>query len=98
MTIDRPRHHTRHYPHRLSPEDYTKEETYKPTRAPVDLAVTLLPEAYTADEFFEIEREKVFAGSWIPVGFTSRVASPGQTLVAEVAGRSVIVTRDKAVS
>lgn len=96
MTIDRPRRRSRHYPHRLSPEDYTKEDTYRPTRAPVDLAVTLLPDAYTSDEFFEIEREKVFAGSWIPVGFTSRILAPGQALVAEVAGRSVIVTRDKA--
>ena len=98
MTIDRahPTHYkTRHYKEHLSREDYTKEETYSPTRAPVDLAVTLLPDAYTSQEFFDIEREQVFAKSWIAVGPTSRVEKPGQTLVAEVAGRSVIVTRNR---
>jgi len=95
MTVDPAGYKTRHYTHHLSGEDYTKEETYKPTRAPVDLAVTLLPDAYTSKEFFEIERERVFAKSWIPVGCTSQVDEPGKTLVTEVAGRSVIVTRDK---
>ena len=74
---------TRHYKEHLSREDYTKEETYSPTRAPVDLAVTLLPDAYTSQEFFDIEREQVFAKSWIAVGPTSRVEKPGQTLVAK---------------
>ena len=96
MTIEPRGYETRHYPQHLSPEDYTKEETYTPTRAPVDLAVTLLPDAYTSREFFDIEREKVFAKSWIVVGCTSQVEKPGQTLVAKVAGRSVIVTRNKA--
>lgn len=94
MTLDRT-HRTRHYTQHLSPEDYTSEETYAPTRAPVDLAVTLLPEAYTSREFFDIEREKVFAGSWVAVGCTSQVEKPGQTIVAEIAGRSVVVTRNK---
>jgi choline monooxygenase len=96
MSIDRTRHRSHLYTRHLSPEDYTKEETYKPTRAPVDLAVTMLPDAYTSDEFFDIERERVFAKSWIAVGCTSKVERPGQTLVVEVAGCSVIVTRNKA--
>ena len=96
MTIGSTGYKKRHYPQRLSPEDYTREETYAPTRAPVDLAVTLLPDAYTSQEFFDIEREKVFATSWISVGCISRVEKPGQTIVSKVAGRSVIVTRNKA--
>ena len=96
MTLERTENQTRHYKRHHTPEEYTKEETYIPTRAPVDLAVTLLPDAYTSREFFDIEREKVFAKSWTPVGCTSQVEKPGQALVAEVAGRSVVVTRDKA--
>ena len=96
MTIEPADYRTRHYQQDYSREDYTKEETYAPTRAPVDLAVTLLPDAYTSQEYLDIEREKVFARSWIPVGCTSQVREPGQTLVARVAGRSVIVTRNKA--
>jgi nitrite reductase/ring-hydroxylating ferredoxin subunit len=65
------------------------------TRVPVGLAVTLIPDAYTSRKFFEIEREKVFATSWVVVGFTPQVQKTGQVIVAEVAGRSIIVTRDK---
>ncbi|MGF1471447.1 MAG: aromatic ring-hydroxylating dioxygenase subunit alpha [Rubrobacteraceae bacterium] len=95
MTLDRTQHYS-HYTRRLPAEEYTKEETYTPTRAPVDLAVTLLPEAYTSREFFDLEQEKVFASSWVAVGCTSQLQKPGQTLVTRVAGRSVMVTRNKA--
>ncbi len=96
MTIDRTDPNTRLDPRPIPAEDFTREETYRRTRLPVDLASTLLPDAYTSQEFFDMEREKVFASSWIPVGCTSQVEGPGQTLVTEVAGRSIIVTRDKA--
>jgi choline monooxygenase len=96
MTIDRANPYTRLNPRPTSPEDYTKEETYRHTRAPVDLAVTLIPDAYTSQEFYDLEQEKVFARSWVVVGCTSQVAETGQVIVAEVAGRSIIVTRDKA--
>jgi choline monooxygenase len=82
-------------PRPVPSENYTKEVTYRHTRAPVDLAVTLIPDAYTSQEFLAIEREKVFASSWVVVGCTSQVEKSGQVIVAEVAGRSIIVTRDK---
>jgi choline monooxygenase len=94
MTTDRTDPYTRLNPRPIPTEDYTREETYGHTRGPVDLAVTLIPDSYTSREFFEIEREKVFATSWV-VGFTSQVQKIGQVIVAEVAGRSIIVTRDK---
>jgi choline monooxygenase len=74
---------------------FTEESTYAPTRLPVDLASTLLPAAYTSPEFFALEREKVFARGWVPVGFVDDVARPGSCVVVEVAGRSVIVTRNR---
>ena len=95
MAIDRTDPYTRLNPRPIPTEDYTREETYRHTRVPVNLAVTLIPDAYTSREFFEIEREKVFATSWVVVGFTSQVQKTGQVIVAEVAGRSIIVTRDK---
>jgi choline monooxygenase len=60
----------------------------------VDLASTLIPDAYTSQAFFDIERERVFAKSWIAVGFVSRIENPGDVIVAEVAGRSIIVARN----
>jgi choline monooxygenase len=95
MAIDRTDPYTRLNPRPVPTEDYTREETYRHTRAPVDLAVTLIPDAYSSREFFELEREKVFASCWIVVGFTSQLRKTGQTIVAEVAGRSIIVARDK---
>ncbi len=94
--MNRTRYRTRRYSENPTAADYTREETYAPTRAPVDHAVTLLPEAYASDEFFTLERERVFTRSWVAVGCLSQVAEPGQVLVVEVAGRSVIVGRNKA--
>ncbi|HEX2728833.1 MAG TPA: aromatic ring-hydroxylating dioxygenase subunit alpha, partial [Rubrobacteraceae bacterium] len=65
MTLHRTDPYTRLSPRPIPTEDYTREETYKNTRAPVDFAVTLLPEAYSDPDFYVIERERVFATSWI---------------------------------
>jgi choline monooxygenase len=80
----------------VDPARFTEESTYRATRLPVDLASTLLPDAYTSPAFFALEQEKVHADSWVAVGTTSQVDAPGRCLVAHVAGRSVFVTRNKA--
>jgi choline monooxygenase len=80
----------------LPAEAFTREETYAATRLPVDLATTLIPDAYTEQSYFDLEREQVFAGSWIPVCVSDEVAAPGDFLVVDVAGRSVIVCRNRA--
>src|SRR3954451_6654020 len=72
---------------------FTREETYAATRRPVSLAETLLPEAYTSEAFFALERERVFGSSWVAVGCSAQLREPGDVLVAEVAGRSVFVVR-----
>jgi choline monooxygenase len=84
------------YPAAFSPEDYVKEETYRYTRAPVEAALTLIPEAYTSPEFYALEQERVFSNSWVVVGCTSQVKNLKDVLVANVGGQSVIVTRNKA--
>src|SRR5215211_4616942 len=74
-------------------EAFTREETYAATRRPVSSAQTLLPEAYTSDAFFAVERERVFASSWVAAGCSAQLREPGDVLVAEVGGRSVFVVR-----
>jgi choline monooxygenase len=74
---------------------YIREETYRATRHPVDRALTLIPEAYRSPDFHEIERERVFARSWVCVGYTAQVGEPGDTLVATVADQPVVVTCDR---
>ena len=76
-------------------EAFTREETYAATRLPVDLASTLIPDAYTSQAFHELELEQVFAGSWAPVCVTDEVAEPGQYVTVEVAGRSIVVCRNR---
>jgi phenylpropionate dioxygenase-like ring-hydroxylating dioxygenase large terminal subunit len=76
-------------------EAYTREETYAATRRPVELAETLTPDAYRSEEFFALERERVFATSWVAVGCAAELREPGDVLVAEVAGRSLFVVRNR---
>jgi choline monooxygenase len=80
----------------LPVEAFLQEETYAATRLPVSLASTLIPDAYTSEDFFALERQRVFGSSWVVVGCTSQVAEPGDTLVTDVAGQSLIVTRNRA--
>jgi len=80
---------------RLPTNVYTQPETYSLSRLPVDQASTLIPDAYTAADFFALEQEKIFATAWVTVGCLQQVQNPGDILVSEVAGRSILVMRDK---
>jgi len=44
---------------RLPTHVYTQPETYGLSRLPVDQASTLIPDAYTAADFFALEQEKM---------------------------------------
>ncbi|GAA4929822.1 choline monooxygenase [Actinomycetospora succinea] len=79
----------------VDPATYTDEATYAATRLPVELAATLLPDAYSAPEFFALEQQKVFASGWVAVGLAADVDRHGACIVVDVAGRSVIVTRNR---
>lgn len=79
----------------IDPASFTQESTYRHTRLPVDLASTLIPDAYTSPDFFRLEQEKVLATGWVAVGFSADVEGPGTCLVVELAGRSIIVTKDR---
>ena len=72
---------------------FTREETYSRTRRPVAFAETIVPPAYTSEEFFAVERERVFASGWVVVGPAAQLRDRGELLVADVSGRSVIVVR-----
>jgi Rieske 2Fe-2S family protein len=48
---------------------------------------------YHAPEVFAQERERIFARDWICVGRSEQLARPGDFLLAEIAGESIIVVR-----
>ena len=80
---------------RLPPEAYTKPETYRNNRPQVNRAMTLIPDAYTSEAFYELEQELVFSTSWVLVGCLSDFKKPGDSLVATVAGQSIVVVQNK---
>lgn len=79
----------------MPPELFAEASTYRATRLPVDYASTLIPDAYTSDAFYASEQERVFGTAWVPVCVTDEVAAPGDFLVVEVAGRSILVCRNR---
>ena len=57
--------------------------------------VRCLPaEAYTTERFLEIERRTLFSNRWICIGLVDDVPEPGDATPLEIAGRSVVMTRD----
>ena len=83
------------YPRQLTAVDYTNEETYRYTRPHVSAAMTIHPDAFTSTGFYAIEQERIFANSWIAVGCFSDLQKLGDVIVSDVAGQSIIVTRNK---
>ena len=56
-------------------------------------AVTLPATAYADPEFHAFEREAVFARNWQLVTRAGKLANPGDHVVAEIAGRPIIMVR-----
>jgi choline monooxygenase len=79
----------------VPPDAFGDAATYAATRLPVEEASTLIPDAYVSEEFHALERERIFARSWVPVCVVEEVAEPGDFVVVEVGGRSLIVCRDR---
>ncbi len=59
-------------------------------------ATTLPSRYYVGDDVFARERERLFVRSWMCVGRQEQLAQPGDFFLAEVAGESLIVVRDRA--
>lgn len=69
--------------------------TFVKASAPL-AAKTLDAKWYVDSGVFSAEQEKIFLRNWVAVGRSSQVAQPGDFFTAEIAGESLIVTRDKA--
>ena len=58
-------------------------------------ARTLERAYYTSADIQALERERIFAREWVCVGREENIAEPGAYMLAEVAGESLIVLRDR---
>lgn len=66
-------------------------------RASIPRPVHTLPgRYYTSPENYAVEQERIFAGRWACVGRSEDVANPGDYMLVELAGESLIVVRDRA--
>ena len=62
--------------------------------APADAAFTLPAAAYTSEEIYKAEQEKIFRKSWLPVGRVEQVPEVGSFIAADLLDQPVIVVRD----
>jgi len=68
----------------------------KTTESFIEGARTLPGRYYTSEDVLAEERELVFRREWICVGRSNALAASGDYLLADIAGESIIVVRDKA--
>jgi len=80
---------------KLTIVDFTSPSTYASVTVPPHKAFTLTPLAYTSEEFFKIEKQRVFGKSWVCVGFTDDLRQAGDTITAEIGGQPVFIVKDK---
>jgi Rieske 2Fe-2S family protein len=59
------------------------------------LEKSLASEYYLSEEIFSAEREKIFSREWFCVGRGDQIAKPGDSLVVDVLGESVLLVRTK---
>lgn len=78
----------------MIPEHLFDPSHYEAVRRPLLEAQTLPPWCYTADEFYEREVERIFFKTWNFIGREDEIPEPGDYLVLEMFGESVIVIRD----
>ncbi len=71
--------------------DYTNESTYRATRADLERAITLIPDAYRAPAFHDVERQQVWSRGWVCVGYTSQVEDSESMMPVEVAGQPLLL-------
>lgn len=48
--------------------------------------------AYTSDELFQLEVQRIFHQDWVCVGRTEQVAQPGDWFTTEIAGEPIVLT------
>ena len=77
----------------MNATDWTRDDAWARTRAPLHESTGLDPAAYTDAEFFELEKTRVFERAWVCIGIAGDVEQSGTLLVRMVGNRSIIITR-----
>jgi phenylpropionate dioxygenase-like ring-hydroxylating dioxygenase large terminal subunit len=94
-TVARCRQACRRRHRRTRPQSGTSLELFAKPRVAAG-STALEARWYVSPEVFARERERIFAADWICAGRTELLEQAGDFFVVEVAGESLIVTRDPA--
>ncbi len=65
------------------------------TRLPLERAATLPSHAYTCPSVWEVERERVLAGSWLCAGRLDQIPEPGDYVCVDLLGDKLVLVRDQ---
>src|SRR3954451_8357464 len=81
----------------MPPSVTIKRPAFRKTTDTFTAGATTLPQRFfVSPEVFAEEQAKIFSAQWVVIGHQSEIAKPGDRLVREVAGESLIIVRDQA--
>ena len=76
-----------------SPRPALSADELDSIRAPIETALTLPARAYTSDEFFGFEVERIFERHWTALCFEATLPRPGDMRPIELFGRPLVLVR-----
>lgn len=79
----------------MASSNVLKAEFARPLSDDAELSYTLPSRYYTDPAIYELEKEKIFARSWVFLCHVSQVAEPGAYVAGEIADQPVFVVRDR---
>jgi phenylpropionate dioxygenase-like ring-hydroxylating dioxygenase large terminal subunit len=77
------------------PADLFDPRLYEPARRPFLEAESLPPWCYTSETWYAREKERLFLKSWNFLGREDEIPNPGDFLVIDMVGESILLTRDR---
>jgi phenylpropionate dioxygenase-like ring-hydroxylating dioxygenase large terminal subunit len=70
-------------------------ESFEPSTRAVEEACLLPPIIYTSEEFYEFEKDAVFAHEWLCVGRVDQIPNPGDFFAITIGDEPLLVVRGK---
>lgn len=61
------------------------------TRMPLEHAITFPPEAYTSEDLFQVEKQRVLQPSWICVAHVTQIRNPGDYMTLDLLDEGLVI-------
>jgi len=79
----------------LKPASRFRQEEIKDCLLEHNAATAIPPRFYSDPAVFELEKERLFYSSWIPVGHVSEVSKPGDYFTVDFCQEPILIVRDR---